>query len=229
MPDSPAPAPAPGSGHSSGRRPRLRPDGGTDDAETTGAETGDGADGTGGADGADGDDDTDRRRLIMYVLIIAFAVPLIVEGVTFVGLVGSYVGGPAGTAAPTATPTPTAGVAEGEELLTDTDRSERVSTVTLRSGDDGWTLTVTVQVENTGDVPYELRLGAVTTDGGRRVAGSASSGRLVPGGSVTVSAQWDLPAGDRPSTLVVTAVEFDDGEQVLVDREVRVGRVPVQG
>jgi len=214
MPESPAPGS--GSGSAPGSRPPLRTDGGTDDGE--------GDNGT-----ADEDEEMNRRRLIMYVLAIAFVVPLVVEGITFIGLVASYVGGPGGTAAPSATPTPAAAVVEGGDLLDDTDRTERVSTVTLRSGSDGWTLTVTVQVENTGDLPYELRLGAVTTDGGRRIAGSTSSGRLNPGGSATVSAQWDLPAGDRPSTLAVTAVEFDDGEQILVDREVRVGSVPVQG
>jgi hypothetical protein len=197
----------------SNRRPPLLADGGTPASDDDHTETDDESD--------------DRRRLIMWVLVIAFVVPLIVEGLTLVGLVGSYFG-PAGTAAPPATPTPVAGLAEGQELLPGTDRVERVSTVTLRSDSDGWTLTTTVQVDNTGDLPYELRLGAVTTDGGRRVAGSATTGRVTSGGSATVSAQWDLPAGDRPSTLVVTAVEFEDGEQVLVDREVRVGRVPVK-
>jgi hypothetical protein len=199
----------------SAARPPLLTDGGTpesDDAAATDEES------------------DDRRRLIMWVLVIAFAVPLIVEGLTLVGLVASYFG-PGGTpaAGPSPTPTPVAGVSEGQELLPDTDRTERVSTVTLRSDSGGWTLTATVQVDNTGDLPYELRLGAVTTDGGRQIEGSATTGRVNPGESATVSAQWDLPAGDRPSTLAVTAVEFDDGEQVLVDREVRVGRVPVQG
>jgi hypothetical protein len=184
--------------------------------------------GTDRTEGSSAADDDDRRRLIMWVLVIAFAVPLIVEGLTLVGLVGSYFG-PAGTAAPSTTPTPVVGVADGEELLPDTDRVERVSTVTLQSGGEGWTLTVTAQVDNTGDLPYELRLGAVTTDGGRRIEGSASTGRLNPGESATLTAQWNLPAGDRPDTVAVTAVEFDDGEQTLVDRDVRVGRVPVQG
>jgi hypothetical protein len=193
-------------------RPPLRTDGGpsVDEAE---------------------DDEMDRRRLIMWVLAIAFAVPLVVEGLTFAGFMGSLFGGPGGTPTPSeaGTATPAADLVEGGDLLGETDRTERVSTVTLRSGDDGWTLTATVRVENTGDLPYELRLGAVTTDGGRRIEGSASTGRLNPGESATVSAQWRLPAGDRPSTLAVTAVEYDDGEQVIVDREARVGRVPVQG
>jgi hypothetical protein len=178
----------------------------------------------------DGDDGIDRRRLIMYVLAIAFAVPLIVEGLTLAGFVNSFLGGPAGTPthdAGTATPTPE--LVEGSDLLADTDRTERVTTVTLRSASDGWTLTVTVQVENGGDLPYELRLSEVRTDGGRRIEGSATSGRVTPGESATVTAQWALPSGDRPDTVAVTAVEYDDGEQVLVDRTVRVGRVPVQG
>jgi len=199
----------------SGARRRLVADGGT------------GAGDDGGA-GSDDESNERRRRLIMWVLVIAFIVPLVVEGLTLVGLVGSYFG-PTGTPAPSATPTPVAGVAEGQELLPETDRSERVSTVMLRSASDGWTLTVTVQVDNSGDLPYELRLGGVTTDGGRRIDGSAATGRITPGETATVTAQWSLPSGDRPDTVAVTAIEYDDGEQVVVDREVRVGRVPVQG
>ena len=197
-------------------------------ARADGATAG-GPDGAGPGPDADEDDEIDRRRLIMYVLAIAFAVPLIVEGLTLAGFVNSFLGGPAGT--PTAeagTPTPTPELVEGSDLLSETDRTERVTTVTLRSASDGWTLTVTVQVENGGDLPYELRLGTVTTDGGRRIDGSASTGRITPGESATVTAQWALPSGDRPDRVAVTAVEFDDGEQVVVDRTVRVGRVPVQ-
>lgn len=203
------------SGSAPGSRPPLVADGGTGGRADSGADT-------------SGADSGDRRRLIMYLLAIAIAIPIIVEGLTLAGLVGSYLGDGA-TPGPSPTPTPTAPVTEGAELLPDTDRSEQVSTVTLRSTSDGWTLTVTVLVENTGDLPYELRLGAVTTDGGRRVEASATTGRVTPGGSASVSAQWQLPAGDRPRTLAVKAVEYDDGEQTLVDREVRVGRVPVQG
>lgn len=188
-------------------------------------EAGSGAD----SDGDEGDG-IDHRRLIMWVLAIAFAVPLIVEGLTLAGFAGSFFGGPATTPTPDAgTATPAPELVEGADLFAETDRTERVSTVTLRSASDGWTLTVTVQVENTGDLPYELRLGAVRTHGGRRIDGSATTGRLTPGQSGTVSAQWSLPTGDRPDTVAVTAVEFDDGEQVVVDRTVRVGRVPVQG
>ncbi len=176
----------------------------------------------------DGDDDVDRRRLIKYVLVIAFAVPLVVEGVTLVGLVGSYVGDDA-TATPSSTATPAEAITEGSQLLPETERDERVTTVGLQSSGDGWTLTLSVRVENSGDLAYELRLGAVTTDGDRQAEGSATTGPIAPGGTATVSTQWTLPEGDRPDTIAVTAVEFDDGDRVVVDRGVRVGRVPVEG
>ena len=181
-----------------------------------------------GNDGADSTaDETDRRRLIMYVLAVAFAVPLVVEGATFVGLVGSYVGD-GGAAAASTTPKPAAGLAEGEELLDETDRTERVTTLALRSSEAAWMLTLSVRVENGGDLPCELRLGAVTTQSGQRVAGSATTGRVESGTTATVSAQWSLPEGERPRTVAVTAVEFEDGERVLVEREVSTGHVPVQ-
>lgn len=179
----------------------------------------------------DGDDGIDRRRLIMYVLAIAIAIPVIVEGVTLLGLVGNYVGGSTPTAAdtPTGGGTTVEGVLEGDELLSATAREERITTARLRSG-DGWTFTISVRVDNTGEVPYEVRLGAVSTDAGTSVSGRATTGAIAPNATGSVTAQYTLPSGERPQTIRVRAIEHGaDGTTVVVNRTVRIGPIPVEG
>lgn len=173
----------------------------------------------------------DRRQLIKYVIVVAILVPLVIEGMTLVGLVGQYLGGNGDQATPdpTADGTAVEGVREGDDLLAETARAETVSTMTLQSGSDAWTFTLSVQVRNDADTAYELRLGAVTTGAGKTVAGSATTGRVEPNGTAVVSAQWTVPSGERPERLAVTALEYDGGETVVVDREVGLGPVPVQG
>lgn len=170
----------------------------------------------------------DRRRVVAVLIVVAIAVPLVIEGMTLLGLVGQYLGGD-GTATPTAGETPVRSVGVGDDLLAETARSERVTTYALQSG-DRWTLTVTVSVQNAGTTPYELRLGAVVTESGRTVEGSATTGELPPNASGTVTNQWTLPSGALPDRLAVTAVEHRDGGPVtLVEREVNLASVAVQG
>lgn len=173
----------------------------------------------------------ERRQLIKYVIVVAILVPLVIEGMTLIGLVGQYVGnGDAATPTSTADGTAVEGIREGDDLLAETARAETVSTMTLQSGSDAWTFTLSVQVRNDADTAYELRLGAVTTGAGKTVEGSATTGRIEANATGVVSAQWTVPSGERPERLAVTAVEFEDGsETVVVDRDVRLGPVPVQG
>jgi hypothetical protein len=178
--------------------------------------------------------DLDRRRVVMILIILAIAVPLLVEGYTLAKLVGSHL---AGDDTPTETPTVVtatstdkAGVGAGDELLAETDRPETVTTASLSAGEESWTLTITVTAENTGNVPYELRLGDVTTDEGDTVSGSATTGSIPSGQQATATAQWQLPSGQHPATLAVTALEYRDGGSViLVDREVQLASLSVDG
>ncbi|MFB6151931.1 MAG: hypothetical protein ABEJ40_09015 [Haloarculaceae archaeon] len=171
-----------------------------------------------------------RRRLIKYVIVVAILVPVVVEGLTFAGLIGSYFGGGDGGTTPASTATPAGGVSVGDELLAETDAAERVTAAAVRIRDDGWSFVFTVEVENTGDDPYELRLGAVATDAGRRVEGTATTGRVEPNATETVTGRWSIPSGSQPTRVAVTAVEYgSNGTTTLVDREVPIGTVPVQG
>jgi hypothetical protein len=169
----------------------------------------------------------DRRRLVKWLIVVAIAVPLLVEGITLLSLLNNQFG----DGDETGTPTPfVESVGEGDELLTETDQRETLREATLDGG-DRWTLTLTVTVNNTGDRPYELVLGAVQTQDGSRVEGETTSGTIQPGESTTVTAQWSLSSGSLPDRLSVTAVEYDGegGVARTVQRQVNLAHIPVQG
>jgi hypothetical protein len=168
------------------------------------------------------------KQIIKALIIVAAVLVLVIEGMTFFGLVGSILGG-GGDGAATDAATPVDRVGSGDELLSETDRTETLTTFSLQSG-DRWTLTVTVTVENTGDTPYELRLGTIRTTDGDAYEASATTGPIAPNETGTVTAQWSMSSGATPDTVAVTAVENPTGaSRVLVEREVALGRVPVQG
>ena len=177
----------------------------------------------------------DDKQVVKWLIVAAVVIIVVVEGFTVLGLFGGFLGGDGGDATPTdpgsdgGGTTPVDGVGMGEELLSDTDRTETLASATFQSG-DRWTLTVSVAVSNTGEHPYELRLGdAVGTDG-ERFDGTATTGAIAPGENGTVAAQWSLPSGTTPDRIAVTAVEYPgDGRRVLVDRDVAIAHLPVQG
>jgi hypothetical protein len=168
--------------------------------------------------------------MVRVLLILAIGIPIIIEVVTFGGLIGHYMGGGgADPAAATATETPAAtGATAGDEILDATAPNERITAASVTTGDDSWQFTLTVNVTGVGD-RYELRLGAVTTDGGNSVEGSGSStGTLAAGESGTVTGTWALPSGERPASVSVTAVTTpDDGTATATDYTVAIGDVPV--
>jgi len=153
------------------------------------------------------DVDPPEVSMVRVLIVLAIAIPIAIEVVTFGGLIGHYLGG--GGPGPAATPTSTAeagGPTVGDEILTTTAATERLDAATLTETDNGTRFVLTVTVTDPpGD--YELRLGAVTTRAGRTVEGSgATTGRLDAGEDGLVTGTWELPDGDRPDTLTVTVV-----------------------
>ncbi|MFB6295330.1 MAG: hypothetical protein ABEH66_00600 [Halobacteriales archaeon] len=156
-----------------------------------------------------------RRTLIRLLVGIGIGIPLLIEGVTFLGLLeAQLLGGGGPQATPTGTP-PDDGVAVDGELLPETAPADTLSTASIAAEGDR-TLTLTAFVENTGNASYELRLGAVRTRGGTQVGGSATTGPIQPGESGTVTEQWDLPEGAMPGNVSVTAVVGDERIQRTV-------------
>ena len=153
------------------------------------------------------DVDPPEVSMVRVLIVLAIAIPIVIEVVTFSGLIGHYLGG--GGAGPAATPVSTAehgGATVDDEILTATPATERIDAATLTEADNATRFVLTVTVTDPVD-GYELRPGAVTTRSGRTIEGSgATTGTLDAGEDGLVTGTWQLPAGDRPDTLAVTVV-----------------------
>ncbi len=167
--------------------------------------------------------------MVRVLIVLAIAIPILIEVVTFGGLIGHYLGGGDDPAAATETPTPEReGAGVGATILNETAATERIDSASLITGEDSWQFILTVGVDGPGE-PYELRLNSVTTREGTTVEGSgATTGRLAADQSGTVTGTWLLPPGEHPETLAVTVVTTPDGgtEQAR-EYTVTVGNVPV--
>jgi hypothetical protein len=161
----------------------------------------------------------ERRTLIRLLVVFGIGIPLLIEGVTFFGLLEAHLLGGSGGS----TPTPSVdGATQGEKILAETPPTETLSTASF-SGEDR-TLALAVRVNNTGENQYELRLGPVTTDGGETVGGTVSTDGVQPGETAFATGQWTLPAGARPVSVAVTTITVENGEQQRTERSVALGR-----
>lgn len=141
-----------------------------------------------------------RRTLIRILIGLGIGIPILVEGLTFLGLVQNAFGdGDEET-----------GAAVGDELFPDTAQRETLIDATLRDDADGRVLALTVRVENTTGLPYAVRLGAVVLRDGSSVEGGGSTGRIPPGETASATGRWTLPAGGRPDSVYVERTTYTD-------------------
>lgn len=189
---------------------------------------------------SDGDSDGDtpggisKRTLIRLLVGFGIGIPILVEGITFLGLLDEQFGGENGDddtgTGSTATETATPGVGVGDDLLPETDRSETLASAILREVDgDRWPLSLTVEVRNTGDTDYEFQLLSVHLDDGRTVSGRASTDRLAPGERRAITGEWSIPAGSTPRAVDVVALVYSDDSVETVERRVELAKIPVRG
>ena len=165
-----------------------------------------------------------RRTLIRLLVGLGIGIPILIETLTLLGLVGQQFG-PGGTETPTPTFGP-GGVSVGGELLPETAAADTLESATISA--EGWTFAMTVAVDNRSDRTYELRLRTVTTDAGERVPGGGESDPIPPGESGSVTGRWDLPEGASPASVDVVALS-SDGTVTKVEETVKLGSVPVSG
>ncbi|MXR40564.1 hypothetical protein GRX01_04275 [Halobaculum sp. WSA2] len=186
-----------------------------------------------GTDSADPDEDIDRRRLIRWIAVLAFAVPVVVEVLTFGGLLGNTLipgGGEEssedGSAAST-TSSRDDGVGIGDELLPEAPPVETVEVSEVRGESaDSRTYVLRVAVENTTDGPVELRLAGVTLRDGRSLESVSTTGSIPAGGTGEVTGAWGLPTDSMP--VSVDAVLLRDGTESIA-RSVPLKRPPIRG
>ena len=175
------------------------------------------------------DDEIDRRRLIRWIAVLAFGVPVVVEALTFGNIINDELFGggddPTPTAEETETDHPDA-VGVDDELLEETAATETITTSEVRQTDQGRTYVLGVEVENTTEEPVELRTGRLRLRDGAFVDGVSSTGTVDPGESGMVTAAWSIPDSAMPDAVEVTATR---GEKtafagfVLVEQPVVVG------
>jgi len=180
------------------------------------------------------DDGVSRRWLIRLLVGLGIGIPVLVEGTTVIRLIRSRLfGGEDGNdsaGSPTETPTPAenSAVGVGDELLAATPPADTVREAFIRIRESSWEFTMTVAVDNTTEVPYALRLGAVRTTEGDTVSGSASTGRIPSGESAIVTGRWSLPQNSRPDTVTVTALSYA-AETGITERQVELERISIRG
>ncbi|WP_311172906.1 hypothetical protein [Halobellus ordinarius] len=181
---------------------------------------------------SDADDEEVSRRWLIRILIgLGIGIPVAIEATTFLGLIRERLFGGGeneddGTTTETATPQPSVGV--GDELLPETPQSETLTDAVVNIRDDSWRFEIVVDVENTGEAEYELRLSTVTTGGGTTVEDRASTGQIPAGESQRLTNAWELPTGESPETLDVTAVTFSESGASVTERTVRLRSVSVE-
>ena len=173
----------------------------------------------------------ERRTLIRLLVGLGIGLPIAIELATFGGLFQSRVvnsgdgeNGGDGPGTPTAggaeTP-PDDAVGVGDELLPATEQADTVTGAEVRNEDGGRVFVMTVAVENDTGQGYELRLDALSTRSGTTVTGGGRSEQIEPGGSATVTGRWELPAGERPGSIIVVATTTaEDGGRETVTRRV---------
>lgn len=186
-----------------------------------------------GTDSPDPDEGIDRRRLIRWIAVLAFAVPVVVEVLTFGGLIGNTLipgGGEESTEDGSATSTTSSrddGVGIGDELLPEAPSVETVEVSEVRGESaDSRTYVLRVAVENTTDGPVELRLAGVTLRDGRSLDSVSTTGSIPAGGTGEVTGAWGLPTDSMP--VSVDAVLLRDGTESIA-RSVPLKRPPIRG
>ena len=173
---------------------------------------------------ADGGDDLglpiSRQTLVRIVIVIAIGIPIVLEGMTFIGLVGNQLadgdGGPADGGTPTDGPEFRT-VAVGDDLLAETDQAELLETAAVQAG-DGWQFTLTVAINNTGAEGYAFRVTQITTKNGKTVDRVETTGPLGSGETTVLRGVWDVPSGEVPDRVTVEAtVPTADGGRTVTE------------
>lgn len=197
------------------------------DDETESAPATDG----GQAQGEPSEEGVDRRRLIRWIAVLAFVVPVVVELITFGGLIGDKLlpggddDGAASTTTPDANDEDPVGI--GDELLPETAASETVVTSEVRGdpSSDG-TYVLRVAIENTTEAAVELRLTQLRLNDGATQESVSSSGSIAAGEDGELTAAWTVPGGSMPDAVEVVALQ---GGETVVSRFVELKRPPIRG
>lgn len=169
----------------------------------------------------------ERRTLIRALIGLAIGVPVLVEAVTFFGLVERQLIDH-GPDAPTPAPAPDR-VGVGDELLPETAPTETVTAAEIRGAEAPRLFVLGVEVENPLEVPYELGLGPVHLAGGVVVEGQTTTGRVPAGATGEVTGAWELTTDATPAAVTARTTVYREGGPERDTATVPLAKVPVRG
>lgn len=168
-----------------------------------------------------------RRTLVRLLVGLGIGIPILIEAITFLGLVEHQLADGDGTAGRPTEETRRVGV--GDELLPATAPAEILEEAVVDATAEHWHLRLVVAVENTSDTPYEFRLENATTSAETVVTGGGSTGPIPAGETTSLTGTWDLPIGETPEAVDVAGVVDPDGRAETTAERVRLAKVPVRG
>lgn len=140
----------------------------------------------------------ERRTYIRALIGVSIGIPIAVEGITFSTLFYERLLGREHSDGDGS------GAGVGDELLEATDPTERITEMRLTAETENeWLFTVSVEIENTTDDPYRLKIGPVSLGDGSTVGEAVSSGTIEAGDSTTVTGEWRIPSGSAVDAIWV--------------------------
>lgn len=156
----------------------------------------------------------ERRNFIRALIAVTIGVPIAIEGVTFSKLFYERLVG----SEPAPRRPEDGGIGVGDQLLPATDPTETIAELSLEgAGESEWRFRLVVDVENTAETTYRLKVGPLSLTDGSTVGETVSTGVLQAGESTTVEGEWLVPRG---SDVEAVWVGGSTGDEHVTERVV---------
>jgi hypothetical protein len=132
----------------------------------------------------------ERRNFIRALIAVAIGVPIAVEGATFSKLFYERLVGSGGQSESEG------GVDVGGELLPGSPAADTIAEMSMEAtSETEWRFRLVVEIENTAQEPYRLKLGPLSLADDSTVGETISSGDIPPGKTATMNGEWTLSSG----------------------------------
>lgn len=172
------------------------------------------------------------RRLVKWLLIVGVGVPVLVEGITFFGLVGHHVSDSGKEeASATSAHAQAPEVSIGDDLLSSTPLVERVTEAREWAYGEHWAFELTITLEKPPEKGCRIVFDSLRTEDGNMVADEKElqwEGGDEDEDDLAQTVQWIIPPGDQPFSVRVRAFSGEDQQQPLKTQYVTFGKIPVQ-
>ena len=154
----------------------------------------------------------ERRNFIRALIAVAIGIPIAVEGTTFYKLFRERLSGSERPEDGDGT-----GVGTGDDLLPETAQSETVTALERTESGEDAVFRLALDITNTGEEPYRLKVGPLVLADGSRVEGTTSTGEIPSGETATLEAEWTTESGSRVTGVWAGAHSGSDSVTREVD------------